>query len=295
MAKVLVEITCVCLFIFMLARLTLNSLNFASCGVCAANGYIVEVCGNSSILPQRASDAVNAVGALFESINSAVLILIILSWKKFHNLKFLISLPLTGQTYIWFALVLLQSIAAMYTDLVHKGTYKMLLGVSTVIEIILTANLASAISHISRRMIKAWINQVFGTKYFFNRFLIILYDVMLLSYVFRHLGLFLYDTALVARSVSLSNAKSNAKKDWTSFLLVMSVALRGSFARFFFTKFFKDRNWDTVCGDNDNDNPQVIMENDGQNDVVTTTPNARISNAQEGSGSQTRYRNLRTS
>ncbi|XP_057316255.1 uncharacterized protein LOC130657291 [Hydractinia symbiolongicarpus] len=259
MVAVYLRVSSLVLLLLLVTRFLLSSLTFASSAVCAADGFILEACQNSThtILVQRNSDAVVAVGAFMEACNSFILLIIISLWKYFDFKTFIINLYVIEQSWVWFGLVTLQSIAAMYTDLVHAGIYKTFLGISTVFEIFLSAILALAISRIERKIIKNWINQT--EKGYWNKLFIILYDVTLLSYVFGHLGFLLYDTALVARSVSLSNAKSNAKKDWTSFLLVMSVALRGSFAGFFFTTFFKDRKKYKVCSDEFASNGDVLV------------------------------------
>ena len=235
-------------FLLMLIRISLNTLNFVSSAACIASGDIVEACRGSSILKQSVSDEINAFGALCEGVNSFILLVCVFCWEHFHPLKFLQAIFLVGHFWIWFGLAAMESAAALYLNVAFHGQSKYLLGWSTVLEFNFGVLFACAINFVARQTVKHWIERKLrAEEKEWKTFIFVLYDSMLLSYVFRHLGLFLYDTALVAMSFNLSNNAQTTTKDWTSFLLVMSVALRGSFAHFFFAKFFQGRILPKVC------------------------------------------------
>ena len=113
--------------------------------------------------------------------------------------------------------------------------------------------LASAINFIGRKTVETWISESLSRdNRKWKRFFLVVYDFMFWSYIICHLGLFLYNTALVAMSINLVHKQAHKNpsltyrasggahlKDWSSFLLVMTAALRGSFAQFFFAKFFQ--------------------------------------------------------
>ena len=229
-------------FVFILTRISFNAVSFTSCGYCVANGHIVEACNATNFLTQHQSDEVNTVATLFEAINSVLLFVAILCWKKFHPVHFLQAIFLVGHFWMWFALVIMNSASALYVNISHHGKLKSYLAIFEISELTSAAILACAINFIDRSTIKHSIGLTLNEEdRTWKRFVKFLYDATLLSYVFRNLGLFLYDTTLVAMSVSLSSYGKNKQKDWSSFLLVMDVALRGTFAQFFFAKFFQGR------------------------------------------------------
>ena len=235
MAAVMVKSLSIFYFLFMWVRIALHAINFISAGQCVFHGRIVETCSGYMFISQSTSNRINSLDALFESINSISLFALILCWKKFHVFEFLVAILLVGHFWIWFALDVIYAVNNVYNNLVHA---KGLLAVSSILEVIFCSLLACQINFIKHKILRSWIDKILDeNERKWNRFLKWFFDAVLLTYVFRHLGLLLYDLALVAKNVS-----SPESKNWKSFLLAMAVSLRGSLAQFYFTKFFEGRN-----------------------------------------------------
>ena len=106
------------------------------------------------------------------------------------------------------------------------------LGISLSFEFFSTTIFACAIQFVFLTEVTRWINLYFTDAK--CRF-IWLYRIVLLTYGFRLLSLFLYDSFLVARHI----VRESEYQSYDQILLFLDAGYRGSLSYFFFGKFFE--------------------------------------------------------
>ncbi|CAH1794867.1 unnamed protein product [Owenia fusiformis] len=132
-------------------------------------------------------------------------------------------------------------------------------------EAVLTVILASAWSFIARQTVYASFFETMedapSTGHWI-RLLMCQYHTSLALYAMRMMTYFVYDTSLVAQSISrLQSSNTNidveeSVKEWHSIILVFTCAFRGSLARFFYSKLYQGVMLPKVC-----DNVPVVIGN----------------------------------
>lgn len=175
---------------------------------------------------------IELIASLLESTSSLLCVFSVMIWKPFNKKNFIFSIFFVGHFYTWIGLLAFYIISNVSLQIVHTGSDdSWLLTISSIVETVFTIIFASAVNFVDGEFLRQDLN---------NKIAFYLYNAILLLCAYRNLTLFLYDTGMVAISVSLiSQQRTHSDKDITSFVLVMNVALRGSMAQFYFAKFFQ--------------------------------------------------------
>lgn len=225
-------------------RLVFDVLTFASCGKCIYLSSTVEKCGDNNILSQKWSKRLNATGTMLESLNSLILVTMIFNWRKFHFKNYCFAILRLGHFWVWLLLNFANILSQLMVDTVHGKNKQGIInygGAGLIMEFFLLTFLSCAINFISKETYDAWVEEHCPRNVAKQRYFSYLYIGVLTAYFVRNFGLFLYDTALVAMSISLINGETPPKqtKDWDSVILVLMCAFRGSFVKFYFAKLFQ--------------------------------------------------------
>ena len=238
---------------FVVFRILFDFLNYVPAAVCIYHSRTVENCRKNNesynLLGEEVSDTVNTVGTFLEVCNSVLLLLAIFRWEKYQVKNYMKAIIRVGHFWVWFFLCLTFVFSLFLVELAHgkahgkaRGTASITLNaIGTILEVVLVTFLACALNFIARETYESWIASRFPGHMAWQRGCEHLYNGVLVSYFLRHLGLFLYDTALVAMSISEIDGKpkQGGTKDWDSLLLVLNTAFRGSIVKFFFVKLFQ--------------------------------------------------------
>ena len=235
-------------------RFIFNLLNFIPAAVCLYYSTAVENCSvnntSHNILSQEGSDTVNTIGTLLEDVNSLLLLTAIFRWTIFNVKEYFCSILRVGHFWVWCLFYVTYTLTVLYVPIVYgkdpEGNIS-IYAVALILEMLLLTFFASAVNFIAHETYVNWVeNRLRGkltTHYLFKP----LFGVVLSAYFFRNLGYLCYDTALVSMSISpLKGGKVQGSHDWSSLLLLLSAAFRGSFAKFFFEKMFQGQELPTV-------------------------------------------------
>ena len=138
---------------------------------------------------------------------------------------------------LWGARIITNVLIAVIPGINENNPVLVVLGFSVLLEFASTTMLACALSFVQLSTVKDWFIEHFllGGR---SEKLIHLYRITLLSYGLRMLALFLYDSFLVARSIT----RQSEFREIDSVLLALDVGYRGSLTIFFFRKFFEFEN-----------------------------------------------------
>ena len=236
-------------------RLAFDILNFVPAGKCIYYSHTVEKCGtrnmSRNMLPQEWSNQLNTTGALVESVSSIILLLTIFKWRKFHTKNYFFAILRVGHFWVWFLLCITNILTQLIVDIVHGKNHEgniSISGIGIVLELILLTFLSCAINFISKETYDMWVEERYGGNLVKQRYFSHLYHAVLAAYFARNIGLLLYDTALVAMSISLIKGDGSQRKTkgWDSVILVLMCAFRGSFVKFYFAKLFQGQQLPTV-------------------------------------------------
>ena len=227
-------------------RISFDLLNYIPAAGCVYHSRTVENCTvddtSHNLLGDGPSETLNTIGAFLEVGNSVLLLLVIFKWHRFHVGRYCRAILQVGHFWVWILLWLTFVLSLFGVRLTHgtrEGGAIKPQAIAIILECLLVSFLALSINFVARVTYDEWIEARFQGRaaWLCKR----LYGVVLMSYFFRHVGLFLYDTALVAMSISLSNAspRPDGSRGWESLLLVLNAMFRGSIVKFFFVKFFQ--------------------------------------------------------
>ena len=138
---------------------------------------------------------------------------------------------------LWGARIITNVLIAVIPGINENNPVLVVLGFSVLLEFASTTMLACALSFVQLSTVRDWFFEHFpqGGR---SEKLIILYRITLFSYGLRMLALFLYDSFLVARSIT----RQSEFREIDSVLLALDVGYRGSLTIFFFRKFFEFEN-----------------------------------------------------
>ena len=230
-------------------RLIFNLLNFMPAAVCIYYSSPIENCEvnnttHNILGGQEVSETVNAIGTLLEDANSLLLITAVFSWKIFSVKEYFCAIPRVGHFWVWCLFCVTNTLSILYVDIVYgkdNETKKLTVqAVALISEMFLLTVLASALNFIRYETYVDWVENRFRYEFATQQVFKALFRIVLCSYVFRNLGFFLYDTALVSLSISLVKGGAvEGSRDWDSLLLLLTAAFRGSFTKFFFQKIFQ--------------------------------------------------------
>ena len=232
----------ICTVALLLLRTCFTGTFFFTSVICIIRaGSRVERCEGWLGLSQRAIDGVNTTSTFVETIVSCFLIFLIYRWKDFKFKNFLRALVKQAHFWMWMALwgarIITNVLIAVIPGINENNPVLVVLGFSVLLEFASTTMLACALSFVQLRTVKDWFIEHFplGGR---SEKLIHLYRITLLSYGLRMLALFLYDSFLVARSIT----RQSEFREIDSVLLALDVGYRGSLTIFFFRKFFEFEN-----------------------------------------------------
>ena len=245
-------IAAICCVVLTLLRVFFTVVFFITSVICIVIAETrVERCDGHVTLSQMTVDSLNTTSTFVETVVSSFLIFIIYRWKQFKLKKFLTALPRQGDFWMWTTLWVARIFTNILIDIIPgiNQNYPVLivLGFSLSFEFASTTILACAFTHVNIHTVKSWFVQHFPRERAGK--LLYLYRAILFTYGLRMLALFLYDTFLVARSIT----RQSEYKELDSVLLALDVGYRGSLSVFFFRKFF------------DFDVPQVFEETNSSN------------------------------
>ena len=232
----------ICTVALLLLRTCFTGTFFFTSVICIIRaGSRVERCEGWLGLSQRAIDGVNTTSTFVETIVSCFLISLIYRWKDFKFKNFLGALVKQAHFWMWMALwgarIITNVLIAVIPGINENNPVLVVLGFSVLLEFASTTMLACALSFVQLPTVKDWFIEHFplGGR---SEKLIHLYRITLLSYGLRMLALFLYDSFLVARSIT----RQSEFREIDSVLLALDVGYRGSLTIFFFRKFFEFEN-----------------------------------------------------
>ena len=199
-------------------------------------GSRIEKCKGQVSFSQKTIDALDTTSTFIETTFSSLLIFLLYRWKWFHFKNFLKALPKQRSAWSWAILWILRIVTNVLIDIipsVKNGNYMLVvLGISLSFEFFSTTIFACAIQFVFLTEVTRWINlYITDAKCYF----IWLYRIVLLTYGFRLLSLFLYDSFLVARHI----VRESEYKSYDQILLFLDAGYRGSLSYFFFGKFFE--------------------------------------------------------
>ena len=232
----------ICTVVLLLLRTFFTVTFFVTSVICIIRaGSSIERCEGWLGLSQRAIDSLNTTSTFVETIVSCFLIFLIYRWKDFKFKNFLRALVKQANFWMWTALwgarIITNVLIAVIPGINENNPVLVVLGFSVLLEFASTTMLACALSFVQLSTVKDWFIEHFplGGR---SEKLIHLYRITLLSYGLRMLALFLYDSFLVARSIT----RQSEFREIDSVLLALDVGYRGSLTIFFFRKFFEFEN-----------------------------------------------------
>ena len=232
----------ICTVVLLLLRTFFTVTFFVTSVICIIRaGSSIERCEGWLGLSQRAIDSLNTTSTFVETIVSCFLIFLIYRWKDFKFKNFLRALVKQAHFWMWTALwgarIITNVLIAVIPGINENNPVLVVLGFSVLLEFASTTMLACALSFVQLSTVKDWFIEHFplGGR---SEKLIHLYRITLLSYGLRMLALFLYDSFLVARSIT----RQSEFREIDSVLLALDVGYRGSLTIFFFRKFFEFEN-----------------------------------------------------
>ena len=232
----------ICTVVLLLLRTFFTVTFFVTSVICIIRaGSSIERCEGWLGLSQRAIDSLNTTSTFVETIVSCFLIFLIYRWKDFKFKNFLRALVKQAHFWMWTALwgarIITNVLIAVIPGINENNPVLVVLGFSVLLEFASTTMLACALSFVQLPTVKDWFIEHFplGGR---SEKLIHLYRITLLSYGLRMLALFLYDSFLVARSIT----RQSEFREIDSVLLALDVGYRGSLTIFFFRKFFEFEN-----------------------------------------------------
>ena len=232
----------ICTVVLLLLRTFFTVTFFVTSVICIIRaGSSIERCEGWLGLSQRAIDSLNTTSTFVETIVSCFLIFLIYRWKDFKFKNFLRALVKQAHFWMWTALwgarIIMNVLIAVIPGINENNPVLVVLGFSVLLEFASTTMLACALSFVQLSTVKDWFIEHFplGGR---SEKLIHLYRITLLSYGLRMLALFLYDSFLVARSIT----RQSEFREIDSVLLALDVGYRGSLTIFFFRKFFEFEN-----------------------------------------------------
>ena len=179
---------------------------FITSVICIVNAESrVERCkGQVRLSPQKTIDALDTTSTFVETAVSSFLIFLLYRWKPFNFKNFRKALPRQGQfwtwTMLWIARIFTNVLINIIPGINRNYPLLIVLGVSLSFEFASTTIFACALGFFCFRDVKTWLDQHFPGKP--ARWLARLYRAILLTYGFRMLALFLYDSFLVARHIT---------------------------------------------------------------------------------------------
>ena len=230
-------LTIACIWAFTALRMFFTFFFFVTSIICIVkSGSRIEKCKGQVSFSQKTIDALDTTSTFIETTFSSLLIFLLYRWKWFHFKNFLKALPKQRSAWSWAILWILRIVTNVLIDIipsVKNGNYMLVvLGISLSFEFFSTTIFACAIQFVFLTEVTRWINLYFADAK--CRF-IWLYRIVLLTYGFRLLALFLYDSFLVARHI----VRESEYKSYDQILLFLDAGYRGSLSYFFFGKFFE--------------------------------------------------------
>lgn len=233
--KQTLTIACICAFTAL--RMFFTFFFFVTSIICIVKlGSRIEKCKGQVSFSQKTIDVLDTTSTFIETTFSSLLIFLLYRWKWFHFKNFLKALPKQRSAWSWAILWILRIVTNVLIDIipsVKNGNYMLVvLGISLSFEFFSTTIFACAIQFVFLTEVTRWINLYFTDA---KRCFIWLYRIVLLTYGFRLLSLFLYDSFLVARHI----VRESEYKSYDQILLVLDAGYRGSLSYFFFGKFFE--------------------------------------------------------
>ena len=230
-------LTIACIWAFTALRMFFTFFFFVTSVICIVkSGSRIEKCKGQVNFSQETIDALDTTSTFIETTFSSLLIFLLYRWKWFHFKNFLKALPKQRSAWSWAILWILRIVTNVLIDIipsVKNGNYMLVvLGISLSFEFFSTTIFACAIQFVFLTEVTRWINlYITDAKCYF----IWLYRIVLLTYGFRLLSLFLYDSFLVARHI----VRESEYKSYDQILLFLDAGYRGSLSYFFFGKFFE--------------------------------------------------------
>ena len=230
-------LTIACIWAFTALRMFFTFFFFVTSIICIVKlGSRIEKCKGQVSFSQKTIDALDTTSTFIETTFSSLLIFLLYRWKWFHFKNFLKALPKQRSAWSWAILWILRIVTNVLIDIipsVKNGNYMLVvLGISLSFEFFSTTIFACAIQFVFLTEVTRWINLYLADAK--CRF-IWLYRIVLLTYGFRLLALFLYDSFLVARHI----VRESEYKSYDQILLFLDAGYRGSLSYFFFGKFFE--------------------------------------------------------
>ena len=230
-------LTIACIWAFTALRMFFTFFFFVTSIICIVkSGSRIEKCKGQVSFSQKTIDALDTTSTFIETTFSSLLIFLLYRWKWFHFKNFLKALPKQRSAWSWAILWILRIVTNVLIDIipsVKNGNYMLVvLGISLSFEFFSTTIFACAIQFVFLTKVTRWINLYLADAK--CRF-IWLYRIVLLTYGFRLLALFLYDSFLVARHI----VRESEYKSYDQILLFLDAGYRGSLSYFFFGKFFE--------------------------------------------------------
>ena len=248
--KQALTIACICAFTAL--RMFFTFFFFVTSIICIVKlGSRIEKCKGQVSFSQKTIDALDTTSTFIETTFSSLLIFLLYRWKWFHFKNFLKALPKQRSAWSWAILWILRIVTNVLIDIipsVKNGNYMLVvLGISLSFEFFSTTIFACAIQFVFLTEVTRWINlYITDAKCYF----IWLYRIVLLTYGFRLLSLFLYDSFLVARHIVRESEYKSYDQILFFWMLVTEAVYRISFSENFLSflsrkkrKLFGKFNW----------------------------------------------------
>ena len=237
---------------FTALRIIFTFFFFVTSIICIVKlGSRIEKCKGQVSFSQKTIDALDTTSTFIETTFSSLLIFLLYRWKWFHFKNFLKALPKQRSAWSWAILWILRIVTNVLIDIipsVKNGNYMLVvLGISLSFEFFSTTIFACAIQFVFLTEVTRWINlYITDAKCYF----IWLYRIVLLTYGFRLLSLFLYDSFLVARHIVRESEYKSYDQILFFWMLVTEAVYRISFSENFLSflsrkkrKLFGKFNW----------------------------------------------------
>ena len=235
------------LIVLCMVKLTLTTMNLIIAGWCIYRGQTTDQCNVTLFVlretdhnhKSHTNDRITTYAALFEALAALLCLTFIFTWPSFNKTNFLKSIFFVGRFYTWGGLLIIFIISNISLRMLNSGEEPRFSAGCIICEVVLTIIFACALNFIDKSFLKRQLG---------NKALFYFCNCIVLLCAYRNIALFLYDTGMVALSISLISRKrlKNTEKDFTSFVLVLVVALRGSLAQFFFAKLFQGCRFEQV-------------------------------------------------
>ena len=245
-------LTIACIWAFTALRMFFTFFFFVTSVICIVkSGSRIEKCKGQVNFSQETIDALDTTSTFIETTFSSLLIFLLYRWKWFHFKNFLKALPKQRSAWSWAILWILRIVTNVLIDIipsVKNGNYMLVvLGISLSFEFFSTTIFACAIQFVFLTEVTRWINlYITDAKCYF----IWLYRIVLLTYGFRLLSLFLYDSFLVARHIVRESEYKSYDQILFFWMLVTEAVYRISFSENFLSflsrkkrKLFGKFNW----------------------------------------------------